>query len=77
MSVFFQVISENPLEDRDGCADSCGADSSQSLIIAWLSSAIARHTKYLSYQDKPDRWRGVIIFSPAYSGLQIPGKEQI
>lgn len=76
MSVFFQVISQNPLEDRDGCADSCGVDSSQPLIIARLSSAIVHCTKYLSYREKPDMWRGVIIFSPAYNGLQIPGKKQ-
>jgi len=64
------------LEDRDGCADSCGVDSSQPLIIAWLSFEIVPHTKYLSYQEKPDTWRGVIIFSPAYNGPQTPGKKQ-
>ena len=76
MSIFFQVISQNPLEDKDGCADSCGVDSSQLLIIAWLSSAIVHHTKYFSYQDKPDMWRGVIIFSPAYNGPHILGKSK-
>lgn len=78
MSVFFQVLSQASFGAGAGygCADSCGVDSSQPLIIARWSSAIAHHTKYLSYQDKPERWGGAVIFSPAYNGLQIPGKSK-
>lgn len=64
MCPYFSKSYHKVLESRDGCADSCGVDSSLLLIIAWLSSAKGHHTKYLFYLDKSDNVETSNYFLP-------------